>query len=321
MRKVKKSAFLLLVLLGCTVFSGCQAKSDATEDSGEKGSAMGEKAVKVKSEDVTFESKRGTKIYSTVVTPAEMTDESYPVVLFSHGFVGSRDGDGAFPKIAEKLAEENILSIMIDFAGNNESEEPYTNYTIKNMSEDMDTALDYMKENYKIDQDKIGLMGHSMGARMTALKLNDQIKAAAIWAPAAAPGLEGIYDFMGGKESVEKYYQEAQENDLAVFDFYGEENAIDLSLDFFEGVKESNPVETINNYQGNLFIAVAEKDPAIRKETTDQAIKAATNVEELSVCTIKNADHGFKNIENGEDTSVQGYTIDRTADFLIQKLK
>lgn len=319
MRKVKKRAFLLLVLIGCLVVSGCQAKAGDTAAS--KGKAKEDTVMKVKSKDVTFESTRGTKIYSTIVTPAEMTDENYPVVLFSHGFVGSRDGDGAFPKIAEKLAEENILSIMIDFAGNNESKEPYTNYTIKNMSDDMDTALTYMEENYKIDQNKIGLMGHSMGARMTALKLNDQIKAAALWAPAAAPGLEGIYDFMGGKESVEKYYQEAQENDFAVFDFYGEEFAIDMSLAFFEEVKDSNPVEKINDYQGNLFIAVAEKDPAIRKETTDQAVRAATNVEELSVCTIKNADHGFKHIEDEKDTSVQGYTIDRTVDFLIKKLK
>lgn len=320
MKKVKKSAFLLLVLLGCIVISGCQSNSEDTVNSGEEGSTVEKKAEKAKSEDVTFESKRGTKIYSTVVTPAEMKDESYPVVLFSHGFVGNRQGDGAFPKIAEKLAENNILSIMIDFAGNNESEEPYTNYTTKNMSDDMDTALDYMKDNYKIDKDKIGLMGHSMGARMTALKLDDQIKAAALWAPAASPGLSGIYDFMGGKESVEKYYKEAQENDFAVFDFYGEENAIDLSLDFFEGVKESDPVKKINEYQGNLFIAVAEKDPAIQKATTDKAIQAATNVEELTVCKVKNADHGFKHIEDEKDTSVQAYTVERTADFLTQKL-
>lgn len=317
MKKVKNICFLLLVLLGCIVISGCQANdSDKEESVGD----VEKKIVKSKTEDVTFESQRGTKIYGTIVTPAEMKNEDYPVVLFSHGFVGSRDGDGAFPKIAEKLAEENILSIMIDFAGNNDSKEPYTNYTVKNMSDDMDTALDYMKENYKIDEDKIGLMGHSMGARMTALKLDDQIKAAAIWAPAASPGLSGIYDFMGGKAFVEKYYKEAQENDFAVFDFYGEENAIDLSLDFFEGVKESDPVKKINDYQGNLFIAVAVKDPAIQKATTDKAIRAATNVEELSVCRVKNADHGFKNIEDEKDTKVQAYTVERTADFLTQKL-
>lgn len=312
--KKTTGVWVAIVVLGCFLLSGCQgAGKEGTKETVEKKNAI--------SKEVTFSSKRGTKIYGTVVTPVEMTEEAYPVVLFSHGFVGSRDGDGAFPKIAEKLAKQNILSLMIDFAGNNDSEEPYTQYTVKTMSDDLDTALAYMKDTYRVDEDNIGLMGHSMGARMTALKLDDQIKAAVLWAPAASPGLSGVYDFMGGKDLVESYYQEAQKKEFAVFDLYGKEYAIDLSLEFFEGMKESDPLKKINDYKGHLFIAVAQKDPAIQKETTDKAIRAATNVKELSVCTVENADHGFRHIEDEKDESVQTYTVARTADFLIGKLK
>lgn len=40
MKKVKKSAFLLLVLLGCIVISGCQSNSEDTVSSGEEGSTV-----------------------------------------------------------------------------------------------------------------------------------------------------------------------------------------------------------------------------------------------------------------------------------------
>ncbi|MGM0216445.1 alpha/beta hydrolase family protein [Enterococcus sp. AZ109] len=325
---MKKNRFnrLLMSMAVLATLSGCSIAHPKTDETSDTSTTNAQKATATKLIDTTIDSKRGSRLPATIVTPEKMTAQSYPLVLFSHGFNGARKGFPGedeevwvFETIATRLAEQGILSVMVDFPGCNDSQEPSSEYTIKNMENDMDTALAYMFENYPIDKENVGLMGHSMGGRLTALHLSDTVKAAALWTPAANPGLSGLYDFMGGETSVEELYKQAKEQGSVDFDLFGEPYT-NLSLAFFEENDAVNPLQAISDYRGNLFLAVALADPLIPKTTTDNVVAAAVNAQELEVITVEKASHIFTNVEDETDYRQQNYVIDETTDFLIRNL-
>lgn len=269
----------------------------------------------VQNEEITISSVRETNIHATITLPEKKSD--MPIVVMSHGFIGDREGCNNFEPLAKELAENGIASIRIDFPGNGESEEDYTAYDLTNMKDDLDSTIAYVKKEYSIDADKIGMVGHSMGGRITALYLNDDVAAAALWAPAANNGLAGLADFMGGEQAVNSLYSEAKTNGVAVFSDWGEPFA-HCSLKFFEENESSKPLDAIAQYTGDLFIAVDEKDDYVSKDTTNAVIQAAQNIQ---VVNIKNADHVFDAADGSGSTKPREMLVRATAKFLIESLK
>lgn len=269
----------------------------------------------IKNEEITFSSIRETKIHASISLPNQKND--IPLVIMLHGFKSSSGGRNNFEPLAKELAENGIASIRIDFPGNGESEEDYTAYDLTNMSNDIDAAIAYMKKEYSIDEKKIGMVGHSMGGRITSLYLNDDIAAAALWAPAANNGLAGLADFMGGEQAVNSLYSEAKENGFAVYKNWGEP-FVNCSYKFFEENEMSKPLDSISQYTGDLFIAVAENDYYVSKETTNAVIQAAKNIQ---VVNIKNADHVFKAADGSSSTLARETLVNETAKFLKESLK
>ncbi len=268
----------------------------------------------VSSENITIKSKRNTDIYATMVVPQE-TSEEMPLVVMSHGFVGDREGCANFEPLAKKLAESGIASIRIDFPGNGESQEDYTAYDLTNMSDDLDSTIAFMKEKYSIG--KIGMVGHSMGGRITSLYIDDKVDVAALWAPAANDGLSGLYDFMGGEKAVQEMYNEAKQKGQSTFTLWGEPY-VDCSLRFFEENEKSRPLENIGKYQGHLMIAIDEFDDYVSKETTNAVIQSATDIR---VIHVKNADHVFDAADGSGSQEPREFLVQKTYEFLIEYLK
>ena len=55
------------------------------------------------SEKVEIDSVRGTKIQAVLDLPADMPEAGYPLVVFAHGFQGSKEESGAFTDVAKGL--------------------------------------------------------------------------------------------------------------------------------------------------------------------------------------------------------------------------
>lgn len=293
---------LVLGVLSTLFLAGC---SQSKEEKQEK--------MNVSTEKITVKSKRNTDIYATTVVPD--TKEDMPLVVMAHGFVGDREGCANFEPLANKLAENGIASIRIDFPGNGESKEDYTAYDLTNMTDDLDSAIAFMKDKYSIQ--KIGMVGHSMGGRITSLYIDDKIDVAVLWAPAANDGLSGLYDFMGGEKAVKEMYNEAKKNGKSTFTLWGEPY-VDCSLQFFEENEKSKPLENIAKYKGKLMIAVDEVDDYVSKTTTNAVIQAATDIQVLNV---KNADHVFDAADGSGSQEPRQLLVERTYEFLNNNLK
>ena len=145
-----------------------------------------------KAQDVTIPGTRGD-IYATVQLPGKLArGEELPLVVLCHGFTGSRSGDGHFAPLAADLAAQGIATVRLDFPGCGNSTEPFTAYTLSNMTDDVESAITYMQQTYGTG--RTALVGHSMGGRLASLypQRRGGITALALWSPANGAGLRGM---------------------------------------------------------------------------------------------------------------------------------
>lgn len=61
---------------------------------------------------------------ATVVIPDG--EGPFPAVVMNHGHGGGRQEGGGFERLAKALADAGILTIRMDFPGNGDSKEPFT---------------------------------------------------------------------------------------------------------------------------------------------------------------------------------------------------
>lgn len=270
---------------------------------------------------LTIPSVRGTDIPATMTVPDNISAESEtPLVVMCHGFTGNRGGDGHFQPLADTLAASGIASIRVDFAGNGESEEPFTAYTLQSMYDDIESAISYMRGAYPITQ--VGLLGHSMGGRVVSLHLSESIAAAALWSPANGNGLNGLEFIDHDASNLESMRQAAVE--AGSYDVSGWN--VTISADFVNQMDTSHPCDFIREYTGALLVAFNGGDTELLSQTTiDDTLQAAkdrgTDFVDLSG-QFANANHNYQSAAGDEaETAAISESIEgQTAQFFIDAL-
>jgi pimeloyl-ACP methyl ester carboxylesterase len=270
----------------------------------------------VYSEDIVYIENDGRIVPATVVVPAG--EGLFPAVVINHGHGGSREENGGFAGVAEALANKGILSIRMDFPGCGESAEPFTENYLSNMTSDSNASLDYILENYNVDEENLGIFGYSMGGRI-ALEIvredDNPYKAMVLLAPSAEDGSEMIVSFLGGEEAYNGYYEEAS-SEKGYADFttiYGQEQQ--LSINWFEEMKESKPLENIENFQGNILVLYGDMDTTVPMEESESVVSAHPNTVGVM---IANANHGYGFYSDQPD--VTEMVEDKTAEFFVENL-
>ena len=243
-------------------------------------------------EDLTIENE-GRIVPITVTTPTNV--ESYPLVVINHGHGGSRSENGGFDRISESLAKNGIASVRMDFAGCGDSEASFKENYLSSMHSDSIASLMYVLNNtekYNVKKDSIGVLGYSMGARVTMRDFADGeslYSAVAILAGSTDDGVVALPRLVAteGKTS-EDYFEEAKENGFAVYPWYGAN--LEISSTWFEEMAASTPLKDFEGYTGPLMSLNGDKDDVIAKEAVEGLKKAYPNAEFV---TITGADHGY----------------------------
>ena len=157
-----------------------------------------------KGETVSIDGDHG-RLKAIIQKPALQQGEKCPMVVFCHGFGGSKGGP-LFELIADTLQAHGIASIRFDFNGHGESEGEFKDMTVPNEIEDAKKVVEYVSDLRYVSS--LAIVGHSQGgvvAAMTAGQLSEQLgepafKAVALMAPAAVLRDDAIRGNTMGKQ-------------------------------------------------------------------------------------------------------------------------
>ena len=239
--------------------------------------------------ETKIHSKRNTKIPVTIVE----ADEKNKLLILAHGFKAKRTEDGRFLTVAKKLAEKGICSIMMGFPGCDESKEDFINYSLGNCIDDIDSSYAYMKKEYDFRSDDVGMIGYSMGGRLTSLYIasHPEITCIGLWAAAVYDGYGKEEGFLGmPKEELRR-----QVDEKGYVDFHnGFDNTdIRLSKALIDETEACKPSIGLSAYKGSAIIVHGDEDDTVPYDTAELAYSLLKNAKERKLYTVHEADHGF----------------------------
>ncbi len=199
-----------------------------------------------------------------------MPGQGYPMVVFLHGHGGERHENGGYSRIAHVLAASGIASIRMDFAGSGESEEAFTENSLTSMYTDALAAIDFMRANYPIDENAIGVFGFDMGGRVAlhliAQKLFD-FRAAVLLAPANSNN--DWISMFGGQEEWDRYKADAELNNYTTFTtLYGQVQ--DLSIQWFSDLEASDDPAALaeQSFRDRALVIYATNDTTVSPDVS-----------------------------------------------------
>jgi hypothetical protein len=267
----------------------------------------------------TFVPSRGVNIPVTYTHPLGGENETFPLVVMAHGHGGSRNEADSFNRVAEDLARRGIASIRMDFPGCGESTESFANNNLGNMLDDIVASRDYAISQAEIDSDRVGLFGWSMGGRLVLMlsDRNEEFKAIATWAPAAAPGAGRMIGFLGGPEAfAEKKVQAVRDGSVPFTTSWGQDQV--LGAKFFTDMEKSNPLDQLRQFEGSLFVLYGDLDDVVMPDVAEAAVSTARNAVEVVRYIVKGADHGLGIFSNEPRYTDQA--VSNTVEFFADRI-
>ena len=254
---------------------------------------------------------------ATVVVPEG--DGPFPAVVMNHGHGGGRQEGGGFERLANALGKAGIVTVRMDFAGTGDSKAPWTEQSLSSMISDSNASLAYLLANYPVDPDRLGILGYSMGGRIAltiAQSADSPYKAVGLLAPSANPG-KGLALLLAGSEAeFERLYAEAK-SAKGYADYttqYGQKQQ--LSLQWFDEVLASSPLDGIGAYEGPMLVVHGDKDVAIPPAQNEAVVSAYPKA---SIVLVPDADHGYGFYSDQPEVSA---LVEKSfADFFSTSLK
>lgn len=234
-------------------------------------------------EKVYISNKKNQKLAAVIHRPP--TQDKFPAIILMCGFTGNKE-EKHIKQLAIELTKNNFVAIRFDPSGYAESEgSTEKDYRLTNYFSDTESIYGYLKTLSYVDQDRIGIFGHSMGAMLVVLfaAKHPEIKASVSVSPPYNLGthyrLKGIF-WKGWKE---KGYLEKIDNGKTVR----------IPWEFLEDAKRYNALQDVSKIKSPILFILGTKDINVLPEETRKLYEKANNPKEFLV--VDGMDHYYKN--------------------------
>ena len=263
---------------------------------------------------LTLNSDRNSDISAIVVEG----EKGGPLIIMVHGFKANKTEDGRFLSVARKMAEYGVNSIMFAQAGCDDSKEDFINYSLTNSLDDIEICYRYMKDNYQIDEERVGMIGYSMGGRLTSIFIDrhPEIKVIGLWAAACYDSFNNEDSFLG--IPVERLNSEAALKGYCDYHNSFDNTDIRLSRQFIDDMQELMCSKGLGNYKGCAFIVHGDKDVTVPYDVATDTYDMLKNCKDRKLVTVTDADHGFGAWNDRPDLSRQ--LTETTIEYFKDKL-
>jgi putative redox protein len=204
-------------------------------------------------------------------------------IVFCHCFTCSKETITTY-RLSRLLAEQGYGVLRFDFSGLGNSEGDFSDTTFSGMQDDLNSAINFLKKNYRTPQ---FLMGHSLGGTtaISVAKNHDEIKAVVTIASPSEPQ-HVLHHFGDAVPLLEK-------NEMA--SFFVASRRFNIKPDFLQDVRAFDMQENLSKLNKPVLIINIEDDALVEASNAQdfqQWVKAETQL-----VTLKNTDHLLTNRE------------------------
>lgn len=208
----------------------------------------------------------------------------FPCMLLLHGFMSYKEGDGyLFTKTAEKLAEAGIASARIDFCSMGENRYSRVHYGTKICIKEAKVAFEYLQTNEHILHDRIGILGHSMGGRITFLSSELPSKCLVTLNGAVNVAKRGAMKLTGLNT------QEMEARGYTVYHTSDGRSEL-LFSKFIEDLQIHS--DAIYNYANPILVCVGADDPTVDPQVSYSFVENC-GMNNVDLLVIEKANHTF----------------------------
>lgn len=208
----------------------------------------------------------------------------FPCMLLLHGFMSYKEGDGyLFTKTAEKLAEAGIASARIDFCSMGENRYSRVHYGTKICIKEAKVAFEYLQTNEHILHDRIGILGHSMGGRITFLSSELPSKCLVTLNGAVNVAKRGAMKLTGLNT------QEMEARGYTVYHTSDGRSEL-LFSKFVEDLQIHS--DAIYNYANPILVCVGSDDPTVDPQVSYSFVENC-GMNNVDLLVIEKANHTF----------------------------
>jgi len=223
-------------------------------------------------------------------------------VVFFHGFTGDRmESHWLFVKCARALARAGVASLRFDFFGSGESDGTFRQATLQGEIEDARAAVNFFRRQKGIHQERIGLLGLSLGGAIAAVVApGARAKALVLWSALAYP-----HELRALSESVTKPLGEGSGA--------REYNGHTISARFLKGLDRVDPLRAIRGFKGPTLVIHPGKDELLPLRHP-AAFFGATGARIKEKVIVTGADHTYTSVAWEQEV------IARTVDWFSRYL-
>lgn len=238
-------------------------------------------------------------------------ETDFPAVLLIHGFASDKNEVGGFySNLAAQLADRGVASLRFDFPGSGDHTVGFESNNWSTFVRDAGEAFDWLAEHDGVDEDRLALVGFSLGGAIASnLAGNDErVAALVLWSAAGHMGTSqtDLYD---------AYYETAVQEGFAEADL-GFRTA-NLSAEYFQGRFSAFPLYDIRNYTDPLLVVNGQLDTSVPVQTARDYV-ANSGSFDVTLRILPESDHIFNVLT--DDLTDSETVLDLTADWLFEKL-
>jgi len=215
-----------------------------------------------------------------IETTPSIENEKYPTVILAHGFGVTKEESGMFDNLTENLSNAGFLVFRFDFSGCGESEGDYSETSLSKLKSDLSKILEFVKEQPKVDNSRIGILGQSFGTA-TTITLNPQVKCLVMMGSTSHP-----------KETLIKLFGDGYNPNGISTRVKSNEIISEVKPQFWKDFGNHRLLKSIKNIHCPILFIHGEKDDKVPLSEMEAYFKNANEPKEKII--IEGADHGLR---------------------------
>ncbi len=258
-------------------------------------------------EEVLFLPAGDHEIPATLTLPIGAEGEKFPAVVMLHGNGSNRyEAGNGYDYAAPEMAKAGIVTIRFDYLGNGDSKGDYIDFTYDVALSDAMACYAHLATLDAVDPARVGIMGWSMGGRLSliAASRQEEFKSVCTWAGAA---FTGDLDEEYATAKAQGFYEVT----------YSWRGPLRQSPAYYEIAMAIDYGQVIASIKAPILAINGALDTVVLPEVSEYIVATSTNpASELYL--LEGADHTF-NVFTGDLGALENIT-DKTIDWFLNTL-